>query len=369
MLQQWPAKLWLERRALLVFALGALVLGFAVAFLLPSQYASTSRIIPPQQQQSVLGSILSQLGAAGLVGLGGPRNTAELYVHLLRSDTVSLALSQRFNLEQHYGVSRFEDVHTKLEGRTQIRTGRDGVIVIRVTDADAAVAASLANGYVEELQKLVHRLTLDEASQRKRFLEERLAEVRKSLERAELAFRTLQETTGAIKIDGQVEGTFAAMGSLRANIAMKEVALRGLGTSMTRQNPTYQMMHAELAELKAQLQKLEQTPQAQNPQFVISAQQAPRLGMEYVRRLRDVKYEEAMYQVVLRQYELARMEETKDFVHVQVVDVARAATKRSFPPRRLIILLTALMVMSFAIYSILADRAWHRLDFWRRARP
>jgi uncharacterized protein involved in exopolysaccharide biosynthesis len=127
-------------------------------------------------------------------------------------------------------------------------------------------------------------------------------------------------------------------------------------------------MEAELAELKTQLHKLEQTPQARNPQFLIAAEHAPRLGMEYIRRLRDVKYEEAMYQMVLRQYELARMEETRDFQHIQVVDVAQPATKRSFPPRMLIVVLTVLLVMSLALYCVVTDRRWHRVDYWRRTK-
>jgi capsule polysaccharide export protein KpsE/RkpR len=284
---------------------------------------------------------------------------------LLRSDSVALALNQRFALDKHYDVEKFEDVRRKLENRTEARAGRDGVVMVRVTDRDAKVAAALANGYVEELHKLVERLAADETAQRKRFIEAQVHDARKSLEYAEAEFRKLQEAVGAVQL-GHVESAYATMGGLRASIMSREVTLRTLALSSTTQNPLYRTIEAEIKALRAQLEKLEQDPQVQNPKFVIPADRAPGLTLEYLRKLRDLRFEEAMYQAVLRQNELVRMEDGREFKQFLIVDSARPATKRDFPQQWMVALFVMLIGLGVAMYGVLTDQLVYPSDFWRK---
>jgi capsule polysaccharide export protein KpsE/RkpR len=338
--------------------IGALA-GAILGLVIPGRYSSSARIIPPQQIQSSVATLSNQLGAIGFTGLGGLRNPSDVHVHLLRSDTVARALAQRFQLAHHYGVDTFEDVQRKLESRSKIRMSRDGLVVVRVTDRDPKLAAALANAYVEELHKLVERLGMQESAERRRFMESKVAEVSKSLEEKELGFRAFQEKVGALKVEGQLEQTFFTMGGLRANIMMREVALRALSASATPENPVYRNIEAEIAGLRAQLQKLENNPHVQNPKFVIPANLAPGLALEYIRRLRELKFEEAMYQVMVKQVEFARIEDTKGFPQFLVVDPARPATKRDFPTQPMIVLITTVLGLCVAVFLVATDRIWY----------
>jgi capsule polysaccharide export protein KpsE/RkpR len=358
-LNQALSKLTKERLYLAKAAVVAAVAGLALSFLLAGKYTSTTRLIPPQQVQSTLSGLMGQLGVLGFTGLAGLRNPSDVYVSLLRTDSIALALAKRFDLYEHYGVSKFDDVRRRLEKRSRIRAGRDGIVIVEVSDDDAEVAAKLANGYQEELYKLVHRLSAEETAQRKRFVETRMHEVKAALEAKEQDFRAMREKVGMLRIEGEAENTYATMGGLRAGIMIREVALRTMARSFsTAENPAYKRIEAEIAGLKSELEKLEQSPHVRNPKFVVAADKAPQLVMEYASKLRELKYEEAMYQAMQRQAELLRMEDTRDFLQFLIVDSARVAEKRDFPGRLAVVLITLFLGLALAIYLVATDRVW-----------
>jgi uncharacterized protein involved in exopolysaccharide biosynthesis len=366
MFQETVLKMWEERRYVLANILGAAALGLVLAIVFPPRYVSTSRIIPPQQVQSSLGAIMGQMGAIGFSGLGALRFPSDVYVQLLRSDTVARAMIDRFSLANHYKLDTFEDIRKRLESRSYIRGSRDGVVAIRVTDRESEMAASLANGYVEELYKAIQRLALEEATQRREFVEAKLIESKNELRAKEADFRAMQEKLGIVKVDGQVDTTYATMGALRGAVAAREVSLRALSSWATAQNPVYRNIEAEIAALKEELRKVEQSPSAQDPKFVIAAERAPELYMEYVRKLRELRFEEGLYQAMQRQYELIRMEETKDFQQFLVVDVARPATKAEFPTPLVIVLMSTVAGLAFGVYQVLSDRRWKPSALWKK---
>lgn len=350
------SKIWEGRNRLAASVLVATAVGVLLALVIPGRYSSTSRIIPPQQVQSSLGSIVGQMGAVGFSGLASLRNPADVYVQLLRSDTVTVQLIKRFALDKHYDLKTLDDVKRKLENRSYIRGTREGVVVIRVTDVDADLASAIANGYVDELYKLVQKLGYEEAAHRRQFIEGRLLEISKSLEAKEGDLKAMQERMGMVRVDGQVASTYYTMEALRTTILAKEIALRTLLTSSTPQNPAYKQSEAEIAAYKAELRKLEENPTIRNPKFVVSADRAPELLLEYVRKQRGLRAEEAMYTAIQKQYELIQMEETQGYQQFLVVDTARPATRRNFPTRPMIVLITALAGLGIAIYLIATDR-------------
>jgi uncharacterized protein involved in exopolysaccharide biosynthesis len=146
---------------------------------------------------------------------------------------------------------------------------------------------------------------------------------------------------------------------------MREVALRTMSNSSTSQNPVYRNIQAEIAALRSQMEKLEQDPKIQNPKFMIPANRAPELVMEYVRQMRDIKLEEAMYKAMQKQAELIRMENLRDFMQFLIVDTARPATRRDFPSRPFVALLTCFLGMILVMYLVITDRIWRLSDIWR----
>jgi uncharacterized protein involved in exopolysaccharide biosynthesis len=312
---------------------GALVMT-VIAFLLPPMYTATASIMPPQQQQSAASALLGQLGPIVGGGALGIKTPADIYVAILGSRTIADDLIQSFSLRQLYGVPTVFDARKVLAKRSRISGGRDPLIKVAVEDRDPKRAAALANAYLEELSRQNGRLALTESAQRRLFFERQLEAQKKSLADAEVALKATQERTGVLQVTAQVESVIGNMARLRAGIAIREVALSSLESAATPQNPEVVRQQAELGALRQQLQKLETSgdPGGHGDTFIPTSL-VPKVGLEYVRAVRDLKYNETLFELLLKQYEAARIDEAKEAPVIQVVDSAVPPERRSWPSR------------------------------------
>jgi uncharacterized protein involved in exopolysaccharide biosynthesis len=313
-----------------------------VVFLLPHMYTATASIMPPQQQQSTAAALLGQLGplAAAAGGNLGLKTPADLYIGILGSRTIADRLVQKFSLRQLYDEETVSDARKVLAKRSSFSTGRDSLIKISVEDRDPKRAAALANTYVEELYKQNSRLALTESAQRRLFFEGQVEAQKKALADAEVALRAMQERTGVLQVNAQVESVLLSIARLRAEVVSREVALSSLEKAATPQNPEVVRRQVELAALREQLKKLEASGEARRPgDPTILTSQVPKVGLEYVRALRDLKYNETLFELLSKQYEAARIDEAKDAPVIQIVDSAVPPERKSWPPRALLICL------------------------------
>jgi len=305
-----------------------------IAFLLPPMYTATASIMPPQQQQSAASALLGQLGPIVGGGALGIKTPADIYVAILGSRTIADDLIRSFNLRQLYGVPTLFDARKVLAKRSRISGGREPLIKVAVEDCDPKRAAALANAYLEELSRQNGRLALTESAQRRLFFERQLEAQKKSLADAEAALKATQERTGVLQVTAQVESVIGNMARLRAGIAIREVALSSLESAATPQNPEVVRQQAELAALHEQLRKLEASGDpAGRGDIMIPTSLVPKVGLEYVRAVRDLKYNETLFELLLKQYEAARIDEAKEAPVVQVVDSAVPPERRSWPSR------------------------------------
>jgi uncharacterized protein involved in exopolysaccharide biosynthesis len=268
---------------------------------------------------------------------------------MLRSRTIADNLVQRFKLQELYEVEYVADARRELEKASSITSGKDGVITIEVDDTAPKRAAALANAYAEELEKLTQTLAVSEASQRRLFFERQLKSTKEDLARAEVALRRAQEETGLIKLDEQGRAIIEAVATLRAQVAAKEIQLRVMRSFAAEQNPDLVRTEQELAGLRAQLRGLERTNQIGHGDIFVPTVKVPQIGLEHVRKLRDVKYYETMFELLAKQYELARIDEAKDASLIQILDNAVVPEKKSKPRRALIVIFTALVAGIIAI--------------------
>lgn len=318
---------------------GALAL--TAALMMPAIFASTTKLLPPQQMQSsgvnaVLGQLGSLAGAAG--GLGGVKTPSDIYVGLLESRTIADNLIARFKLKERYHAS-MDSTRDALQLNTQIGLGRkDGMISITVSDKDPQFAADLANGYADELTKLTQTMSLTEASQRRLFFERQLIDAKNQLADAEVGLRKTQEKTGLIQPDGQVQALIGNAATLRGTIAAKEVQLNAMRTFSAPQNPELLRAQEELRSLQGQLAKLEQNQGGKDGSFMVPTGKIPEAGVEYVRASRNVKYYETIFELLSKQFELAKIDEAKNSSTVQVLDKALPAEQKYKPKRTLIVL-------------------------------
>lgn len=343
-------------RAVLIAAAAAT----GVAFLWPAKYTAEAVILTPQQTQPSLTAMaqLSGLGQGGaLSGLSllsglGMRNAADLYVGILESRTIADTLIGKFNLKQVYDARDYYATRKKLARNTEIKAGRDTLIRIRVEDRDPHRAAELTNAYVDALAEQNSRVAVSEASQRRQFFETQLAKEKNVLSDAEVALRNTQESTGLIAPGGQAEGIIRAVSQLHVQILAQEAKIESMKAYVTEDNPRLKLATSELSALQTALGKLERgnhlpgTPE-------VPTSQLPEAGLEYLRKYRDVRYHEALFEILSKQYEAARLDEAKSSALIQVIDRAVVPERRSWPPRTLLILGSAILAALLASFWVL----------------
>lgn len=349
------------------FVGAAALLAVILSLLLPTTFTATTRILPPQQNQSMATTaVLSQLGPlASLASQGlGLRTPSDLYVGMLRSDNVANGLISRFSLKDIYRKKFDVDTRHKLEGLTEITSEKSGVISISVSDAQSywfsspqivnssrERAAALANGYAEQLARVTKTVAVTEASQRRAFFEREKEMASDDLAAAEVALKQTQEKTGLILLDPQSRAIIEEVEGLRAQIASQEVAVQSMSSFATPENPDLVRAQNELAALRKQLQTLDKGDQ-KNSVLDLPIERVPTAGLEYIRKLREVKYREALFELLAKQYEAAKVDEARDAMIVQQLDVATPPERRSAPHRTIIVLSIAIGAFLIAILIV-----------------
>lgn len=322
----------LRGRALLLLGVTVLTgaLGAAGSFLITPTFTSTTTFLPPRQQQSVAASALSSLGA--LAGLGGAsvKSPADEYVGLMQSVTVSDRIIDRFKLAQVYQQKYRSRTRKRLSENVQIVVGKkDGMIAVNVDDVDPARAAAIANQYVEELRYMTSVLAVSEAQQRRMFFEKQMNEVKGRLTSAQAALQDSGFNAGAMKTEPRTAADEYAR--LRAEMTASDVRLQTLRQSLTESAPEVQQQAATLQALRAKVNQLEKSSLADTS--------AP----DYVSKYREFKYQETLFDLMAKQYELARADESREGALIQVVDPAQPAELKSSPKRAFIAVGTAFL--------------------------
>lgn len=320
-----PSELWemLASRWRLIVGgtLAAGVIGFGIASLLPKWYTATTVILPPQQQQSAAAAAISQLGAlAGLAGgLANVKSPADQYVALMRSVTASDRIIDQFNLQSLYKAEFREDARRQLKESVRINIGKkDGLITIEVDDRDPPRAADMANAYVEQLRQMTTSLAVSEAQQRRVFFEQQLGQTKERLAKAQTALEESGISQGALKVEPKTAAESYAR--LRAQATAAEVRLQTLRRMLAENTPEVMQQQAALAALREQVARAEQ-------------QGGARSDSDYVDRYREFKYQEALFEIFVKQYELARVDESREGALIQVLDVAKPPERKAGPKR------------------------------------
>jgi len=270
---------------------------------------------------------------------------------MLKSRTIADQVVEKFELRRVYGEERLSDARKELARKTTIAASRDGVISIEVEDKEPRRAAEIANGYIEGLRRLTVGLAVSEAAQRRLFFEGQLRKAKNDLIAAETELKRFTLDAGLVNPQGQIGLSVAAAASLRAQISAKEIQLSTMRTFATEGNPDLKRTIQELTGLRTELGKLEKATGGDKGDVMVPFGKAPEIGLEYIRRYRDMRYSETLYEVLAKQYEVARIDEAKDATLIQVLDSAIEPETYS-RPRRLLILFVALCaagVMSVVI--------------------
>jgi uncharacterized protein involved in exopolysaccharide biosynthesis len=357
-----------ERKLLILGVTAAFaILAIVVSLVLPPRYTATVTLLPPQQNTSMAAALASQLGNLG--GLGalaggslGLKNPNDMFVAMFKSRTVEDAMVQHFNLMQEYRAKYPSDARKALEKYATVDgSGKDGMIHISVEDRDPRRAADLANGYIDQFRLQSQHLAIGEASQRRLFFEQQLEQAKDNLANAEEAMKETEQKTGVIQLDSQARALIESAASLRAQVAAKEVQIQGMRTYATGENSQVVQAQQELESMRAQLAKLGGSEDSASGGLIVPKGQVPEAGLEYIRKLRDVKYNETIFDILARQFEVAKLDEAKQGALVQVVDPAVPPDRRSFPKRGLLVIGATALGLFLGVFLALLQAGFGRI--------
>lgn len=352
----------------------AAVLACITAFFLPNIYISTARILPPVGDNGGLSAMLAGSGVGDLAALAGisvGNTTGDLYAGMLQSRTIADAVIDRFQLMEVYDQEYRLKTYEKLSQHVAISLGKnDGIISISVEDEDPQRASDMANAYVEELKKINVRLNLSSAGRERVFLEERLVEIKQDLAQAEDRLKVFQEQNKAIRIDAQATAIIDAIAALKAQLTSKEVELGILLSYQTEQNPQVKALREGIAQLKNQLKNLERTPDGKSvsEDIFIATSEVPVLGIQYARLMRDFKVEETLFELLTKQYEVAKITEARSTSTIQVLDEAFPPDRKSKPKRSLIVILVTFATGFVTIFVVFTQECIARMPLADRQR-
>lgn len=358
-----------------VFAL----LSIAYALVATPIYRADTQVIPPQSGSGAMAA-LAQMGvpdfAAGMLGVQTP---SDLLVAITKSRPVLDKVIDQFDLMNRQPEPSHPAVETVKEAlgniisplmkalspegdsegegkkilRTDVRNGlsgatsatadaKSGIITISVSDTSPDMAAAIANSYVDQLQTIMQSLAFSQASQQRLFLEEQVKESQLNLLASEQKLSEYQIRTGILNVGDQASAVVESLTKLRAQVTAKEVELRSTQTFATANNPRVKQLQAELSSLKQQLKRMEASTGSTSPSD-ISLKDLPDAGLEYLRLMRDLKFHETLYGMLLKQYESARISEAQEPSVVQVLSKAEPPEKRDKPKKTLVVVLATVL--------------------------
>ena len=339
----------LQHWKLLVF--GPLFAGMAalgITYLIQPTFTSRTVFLPPQQQQSAAASALASLGAlSGLAGAAaGVKSPADQYVALLQSTTVADRLIDEFKLMQVYESDYRFEARKELAKNVRISLGKkDGLITVEVDDIDPPRAAEMANRHVDELRRLTSQLALTEAQQRRLFFDAQLKKTRDALTQAQLQLQASGFNPGALKAEPKAAAEGYAR--LKAEVTAAEVRLQTLRGNLSDTTPEVQNALGMLGALRAQLGKVETSTH-------------PSGGPDYIGKFREFKYQETLFDLFSRQYELARVDESREGALIQVVDEAKPAERKSKPKRAITAVATTLAALLLLAGFVVSRHFWRQ---------
>jgi uncharacterized protein involved in exopolysaccharide biosynthesis len=335
-------------RLIVLGALGSGVVALIVCFVIPPTFTAKVQFIPPKQQQSSAAAALSDLGILGGAAgaIAGVKNPADQYAALLKSTSVADALTEQFKLGERYDEKFKEKIRKELANNTRVTVGaKDGLISVEVDDHDAQTAADMANAYVIELRKLLNRVALTEAQQRRVFFERMVGEAKIRMVAAEQALKASGVDSSALKISAPA--SLEGVARLRAQISVQEVKLAAMRGYLADTAPEFRQALTELSALRNQLGHFDRSEPASSGQS------------DYVARFREFKYQEALFNLYMRQFEVARVDESREGAVIQVVDTADKPDRKSKPKKGLVAVL-ATLAAGFALLLFVFVRNSYR---------
>lgn len=338
------------------------ILALIISFLLRPKFTATATVLPPSTEggiltgltgmlsaQAAFGTSLSQLGFSGL------SRPSDLFAAILRSGRIKSEIISRFDLKKRFKAKTMYDAYKMLSEITKINVSPEGIIEVSVTHADKYLAANMANGFIEELDKFNTETRMTTGKRFRLFLEKRLDQTAKDLAAAEDSLRKFQENHRTVALDEEMKSAIEIIAKLKSEQVLREIQKGAWASANDENNPYIQNLNQQIKAIERQLSAIEfGTQNKRNPEFGVGfsmpLSHLPKIAMELARLTRDFKVQEAMYQLLTQSYEQAKLMELRDTPTVQILDQASPPEKKSSPKRALIIVFAFCLSFAFSVF-------------------
>jgi tyrosine-protein kinase Etk/Wzc len=335
-----------HKRMIIGLTTGLTVIAILYTLTLPNIYTASAKILPPQQQSGLLSAAMMSGALATMGGdLLGESKNAKLYSEILRIESLRDPIIERFNLKKVYKAKLLEDVYKRMDKTITVVSGKEGIITISADDTDPKRAADLANAHVDQLRKLTSSLSMTGASNSREFLAGRIEETRKELAQAENNLKSFQSKHNILDAQAQAGATMGALNQLSSQLSAQEIQLDILRRTYSESSQQVKNLRQSIASLRDQIVKYKESGSGVIPGF----ENVPELGQEYVDLTRKYKTVEAVYDMLIRQYEAARLNESNDVSSIQIIQRAVVPEYKSKPKRARIVEASAFIALFFSI--------------------
>jgi uncharacterized protein involved in exopolysaccharide biosynthesis len=368
----WLEVLWDERRRLLGFTLAGAALAGLLAVVLPAKFQSTARVLPSENSPAMMmaGSSMALPAAGPISELMGTRTPGALFATVLRSDTVEDALIDRFDLRRVYRERGYERARARLSDDTVVSEDKkSGIVTLTVTGRDRLRVAALTNAYVEEADKVLQTLNTSAAHREREFLETRIAVVRQGLLTDEQQLAHFSSRNSALDIKEQGKAAFEMAGRIQGQWIATRSELEGARQMYGPDHPKVRSLEAQAAALRAALDRMgtassspdashDAPGQADAGSEYLSLGRLPAVGAGYADLLREVQLQEAVYETLVKQYEISKVEEAKQTPRLRVIDAGKEAERQSSPRFFILLVLCTVFGLLAGVLAVVGSEAW-----------
>ena len=382
----WKSRKFIFKNVIIV-TLSAII----ISLLLPKWYASKAVVLSSGAGQFNFLSSISPIPVADF-GLSTINEDINNFIAILQSRTVKEYMVNKFNLIDRYKQRDIEYAIEAFEEKIELEVTEEGTLEITIIDRDPLIAKEMVNEVLFMLDQINQSIGMEAGKYNREFLENRININKKDLEKAELALKTFQEKTGIIDLVAQLSSTmqmsaqaynsiFEAYTALYAKKIETETELAVAKTTLSNNNPTIMQLEKLLNEQTIQLDQLmirldeklqyllsnispAQIDTIPNIEFSVSFNTLPSLGLENARLIREVELQSTIQEILIPQFEQAKLEETKNIPTLQIIDKPKVALNKTKPKRSLIVIGSTIMSFLMSLIFVYTD---HRTKGFRLA--
>ena len=340
-----------EWRRFLAAAIAFFILSVIGIYSMTPLFEATASILPQSKESS-----------SDLASVFSGRSPGDVFMGLLSSRTVADEVVDRAGLLQLYHTTSRQTARTLLTANSAFAVGKDTLVTIKVRDKSADDAMRIDNAYLDALQTQREKMLGEEADLHRNFFERQISAEADALAKAESDLEAVQEHTGLIQPEAQTSAGISAIANIRTQITALQVQLSSLLLAESEENPQVKALRAQIAQLQGQERTLESAKNSTGAGAAAAAGKMPELNLDYARKLRAVRYHEALLTSISSQYQTTRLSAGYSGAPYVIVDRAIAPERKAWPPRMLLVLLAFVFSCIFAVAYVALTLLWRRLN-------